>query len=100
MSKVKVYSNEDDSEAELLPVDAKEAVALGTYRYGDEGPPAIVPEFVHAPEESEAEPIKEALPDLESMTKAQLEEYAGEHNISVTSSMTKAEQIEAIRAGS
>jgi hypothetical protein len=87
---VRVYGK-DGSEQDMYPVDAKEAVALGEYSYE---PTALLAG------KSDKDATGEPPPDFEAMTKADLEDYAAKHNIAVTTSMTKAEQIDAIRAGS
>jgi len=93
---VRVY-HADGSVQDMYPIDAKEAVALGDYSYD----PVVGGEGVYKPVKpgESGEAVGESQPDFENMTKAELEEWAAAHNVAVTSSMTKAEQIEAIRAG-
>jgi hypothetical protein len=84
----RIYAK-DGSFLDVFPVDAKEAVALGEYSFD---PPVNT--------EPAAEEASESSPDFEAMTKAELQEYAEAHGLQVSAAMTKAEQIEAIQAGS
>jgi len=56
---------------------------------------ALIDAYYSAQEEADA---TEELPDLSTMTKAELIDYANEHGVEVSESWTKAEIIEAINA--
>jgi len=87
---VRIYHKKDGTPQDVFPVDAKEIVAQGEYSYD----PVDV-----STSKTVDKATADAPPDFESMTKAELEAYAESHDIALTSGMTKAEQVEAIRAG-
>lgn len=88
---VRIYSKADASFLDVFPIDAKESVAMGGYSYDPPTLPVAQAEVENAPSAEQA--------DLEAMTKAELQVYAEQHDIAISPAMTKAEQIETIRAG-
>jgi len=92
---VRIYHKKDKTFQDVFAVDAKEIVAQGEYDYDPDAGPST-PENVYKPEPPVA---SAALPDFDAMTKAELQDYAAAHDVEVTASMSKAEQIEAIKGG-
>jgi len=115
---VRIYNKEDGTSQDVFPVDAKEIVSQGGYSYdpvdlahATESPNVykpVRPETLSAMLPEARQPLDELTaksatgaeaPDFESMTKAELEEYADAHGIELTAGMLKADQVKAIRKG-
>lgn len=103
-STVRVFAVDGSGHIDCHPIDAKESVQGGFYSYE---PPEVQSDNVetNSPSNSESKGADESLSDqvvnadLESMTKAQLQEYAEKAGVQISASMTKAELIEVIKSG-